>query len=51
MSKGILPVIISYPKIPIDHKSTFSSYELPLNNYGETYNGVPQKVSRKVSLF
>lgn len=44
MSKGIFPVIISYPRIPIDHKSTFSSYEFPLNSYGDTYKGVPQNV-------
>ena len=44
ISNGISPINNSYANIPIAHKSTFSSYDWPCNNSGETYNGVPQKV-------
>jgi len=51
ISNGMLPVNISKPSIPIDHKSTFSSYLFPFKSYGDTYSGVPQNVSLRESLF
>ena len=44
MLKGDEPKCSSKAKIPIAHKSTFSSYFYPVRSYGERYNGVPQKV-------
>ena len=45
MLKGKEPKNSSKAKIPIAHKSTFSSYFYPWSNSGDKYRGVPQKVA------